>query len=95
MDRTLTPADSAHCHLRPAELRTLRVSRKRWTAAADSQEAHRHMRRITMNTKLVTITRRGLAAGLLAGALALGGASAASASVPRPCPGGNCGGHIG
>jgi len=31
----------------------------------------------------------------IAGALALGGASAASASVPRPCPGGNCGGHIG
>jgi len=48
-----------------------------------------------MNTKLFNITRYGLAAGLLVGALALGGASAASASVPRPCPGGTCGGHPG
>jgi len=49
-----------------------------------------------MNTKLLNITRYGLAAGLLTGTLALGGASAASASVPRPCPGGTCGGkHTG
>ncbi len=48
-----------------------------------------------MNTKLLNITRYGLAAGLLVGTLALGGASAASASVSRPCPGGTCGGHYG
>jgi hypothetical protein len=49
-----------------------------------------------MNTKPLNITRYGLAAGLLAGTLALGGASAVSASVPRPCPGGTCGGkHTG
>ena len=48
-----------------------------------------------MNTKLLNITRYGLAAGLLASMLTLGGASAASASVPRPCPGGTCGGHFG
>jgi len=50
-----------------------------------------------MNTKLLTITRRGLAAGLLTGALALGTGAAASATVrvPMPCPGGTCGGHYG
>jgi hypothetical protein len=47
------------------------------------------MRRITMNTKFLNITGYGLAAGLLAGTLALGGASAAPAlarPVPAPTP---------